>query len=172
MKNTKSYNSFSEALFGEEKPFPFYEKNYYAIRRRISDFMYSLKKVRQRIRNGGFPDEHWFEFRSHCASWAVPRLKMFNEKKCGYPHGLTEEEWTEILNKMIWSFEHIDDDIPIKYSDDYSVEFERTENEDGTVIVSTKNKTGSIDFSDIEKHNDKVQEGLDLFAKYYMNLWD
>jgi hypothetical protein len=29
-----------------------------------------------------------------------------------------------------------------------------------------------IDIAGLELHQKKIQEGIDLFAKYYMNLWD
>ena len=41
------------------------------------------------------------------AKYILPRLKKFKEVCCGYPCPLTEDEYEEILNKMIWSFDYI-----------------------------------------------------------------
>lgn len=41
------------------------------------------------------------------ARFILPRLKFFRKKTCSYPRGLTFEEWKDILNKMILSFELI-----------------------------------------------------------------
>jgi|APSaa5957512535_1039671.scaffolds.fasta_scaffold376884_1 hypothetical protein len=54
------------------------------------------------------------------------------------------ELWDQALAKMIWSFQQTieDDTAPLPSSADYDV------------------------------YNERLQEGLDLFAKYYRNLWD
>lgn len=33
--------------------------------------------------------------------WLVPRLKVFKERTTGYPGDVTEEEWDNILDKII-----------------------------------------------------------------------
>lgn len=70
-------------------------------------------------------------------------LKVFRKELVSYPSGLSSsEEWEEILDKMIYSFEYI-----IKKDDLYlSVKEERIEMK-------------------------KADEGLKLFAKYYQDLW-
>ena len=89
----------------------------------------------------------------------------------GYPGGLTNEEWHDILDKMIWSFENNDNQPRPIYSEDYDHRYEVTKLDGGTQYKSL-NETGTVDWSPVEKHNARVQEGLDLFAKYYLNLWD
>ena len=39
------------------------------------------------------------------ANIVLPMLKQFKEGNHGYPHGLTEKKWDNILDKMIYSFE-------------------------------------------------------------------
>jgi len=102
----------------------------------------------------------------------VPRLKLLKERNMGYPGGLTNEEWHDILDKMIWSFENHDNGPNPIYSEDYDHRYEVIELDNGNTQYRPLNKTGTIDWSPIEKHNEQVQEGLDLFAKYYLNLWD
>lgn len=68
----------------------------------------------------------------------VPMLKQLRDTNHGYPSHLTDEEWINIQNKMIDSFQMIIDN-------------------DGFCIY---------------KEPEKLQEGLDLFGKYFRNLWD
>lgn len=35
-----------------------------------------------------------------------------------------------------------------------------------------KNETGTVDWSPVEEHNKRIQDGLDLFAKHFRSLWD
>jgi len=102
----------------------------------------------------------------------VPRLKLLKKRNIGYPGGLTNEKWHDILDKMIWSFENNDAHIRPIYSEDYDHRYEAIKLDSGNTQYKPLNETGSIDWSPIEKHNERVQEGLDLFAKYYLNLWD
>jgi hypothetical protein len=102
----------------------------------------------------------------------VPRLKLLKERNMGYPGGLTNEEWHDILGKMIWSFENNDVHISPIYSEDYDHRYELIELDNGNTQYIPLNETGTVDWSPVEKHNARVQEGLDLFAKYYLNLCD
>lgn len=52
------------------------------------------------------------------------------------------DKWQEILDKMIWSF--------------------------GEIISDSFDKFDTIDFIEYDK---KLQEGLDLFGKYFRSLW-
>jgi len=101
-----------------------------------------------------------------------PMLKKFNEEKHGAPPvsdedvpegiGLRSTEaapvekwedddnffkrWDWVLGEMIWSFQQIHDDL---YDDSYNLNKEER-----------------------DQYYDRLQNGLNLFAKYYMNLWD
>lgn len=66
-----------------------------------------------------------------------PCLVKFKESNAGYPGSMTEQEWDEILDKMILSFKMILDE-----EDDWKMEI-----------------------------NETIQEGLDLFGKWYRSLW-
>ena len=88
------------------------------------------------------------------SEWIVPRLKLFKERKHSYPCNLTSEEWDVILDKIILAFELGGQD-PLDLYDD-------------------------IFWKDMNKYNKKVEEdyiakineGLDLFKEYYLDLWD
>ena len=76
------------------------------------------------------------------SSFIIPRLKYFANNLWGYPADLTEEEWDVILGKMILAFE-------------------------------THKATQETDCCLADENEAKiVKDGMDLFVKYYMNLWD
>jgi len=127
-------------------------------------------KICQRFQYG-FPLEQVWEFHCWHSEIVVPRLKLLKKIRSKHPTDLTNEEWGDILDKMIWSFENHDDVIEPTYSEDYDHRYEVASYEKFT-SYTTLNKTGTIDWSPVRKHETKVQEGLDLFAKYYLNLWD
>ena len=37
-------------------------------------------------------------------------LRTFKKRNCAYPMAMTEEEWDELLDEMIWAFEYVSDD--------------------------------------------------------------
>lgn len=160
-----------DSLFGDMEPLKWWEKIYYPLCRKWDSTKYFFQRVIQTVKYG-FPDEQVFDFFSWHSKIVLPRLKRFRKNLHGYPSGLTETEWGEILDKIIWSFEHCDDDIRPIYSDDFDHRFEVSESESGMRTYSPMNETGTVDWSPIHKHNEQVQEGLLLFAKYYRNLWD
>lgn len=93
-------------------------------------------------------------------------------------------QWNECMNKMIWSFEQI---LRDEYSDIYH------HGSSGDVIwtpsgtsynplTQQQEEVSEMTFSDPqgrywdrdghEIHGARIQEGLDLFGKYFQNLWD
>ena len=58
------------------------------------------------------------------------------------------------MDKMVWSFEQV-------------VNRERDE-----PFHSKNNGKRKFDIEGYKAYYEKVQEGLNLFGKYYMNLWD
>jgi hypothetical protein len=94
------------------------------------------------------------------------------------------ERWNEVLDKMIWSFEQILlDEYEEKYRHGRS-EFDwvRTDKEFPNPVTGKIEKTFQMvdknpkehwtDYEGMRKHEERIQEGLDLFGKYYRNLWD
>ena len=147
-----------------------YEKVYYRTLRAFEETRYFFRKLYQKVRYG-FPLYECWDFKSAHSSWALPRLKYFRANLSGHPSGLTLEEWEQILDKMVWSFEHHDDDIRPIYSDDYDHRYAMSKSDKFTTYRPL-NETGTVDWSPLEDHSKRVQEGLELFAKYYQNLWD
>lgn len=115
------------------------------------------------------PKETW-SLDVNLAKYIIPRLKKFKELNNGYP-GISEmdtpEKWDEALDKMIQAFEYVID------LDEYWLDDPRY---DYTDIMFGKNK----EFYEKIKENKitedirrlaAINEGLQLFAKYYMSLW-
>lgn len=163
----KIVNSLFEDLITDS---PWYITLYHRVRWKYRDIRYFCRKIIERIRYG-FPLEESWDFRSGCTKYVLPRLKHFRNNLNGYPCDLSMEEWELVLDKMIWSFEHMEDHISPIYSDDYDHRFSVEKTETGT-LYTPLNETGTIDYTPVEEHNKKIQEGLNLFAKYYQNLWD
>jgi hypothetical protein len=115
------------------------------------------------------PKETW-SLDVNLAKYIIPRLKKFKELNNGYP-GISEmdthEKWDEALDKMIQAFEYVID------LDEYWLDDPRY---DYTDIMFSDNKElyeGVIENKRTEdiRRLTAINEGLQLFAKYYMNLW-
>jgi hypothetical protein len=177
---------------------PWWELAYLKPKWMLSDFAYWCKKQYQRVRYG-FPLEESWDFKSHCAKWVLPRLKKLREDAMSYPSCLSNSDetslgqiyfsfykdlskcdsetqeygaikWNDILDKIIWSFEHLDDYIEPIYPEKY---------DHRQIVVEISEKVTSfkpaddrkIDWSPIETHQKRLQEGFELFGKYYGHLW-
>ena len=79
------------------------------------------------------------------------------------------EKWFEILAKMIFAFD--DKNEPDVSS--YKIGFELSSDKSGGFCsISVSNQEGYDQYyKDMEDWDKKKQEGLDLFAKHYNNLW-
>ena len=102
-----------------------------------------LKQLKER---GFSDDETWCLF-AVIAEFVLPRLKRLKEINAGYPGGLTEKKWQTILSKMIFAFEWA------------IVEAEMTED-----YMNLSEKERKANWK-------KYEEGMDLFAEYFMALW-
>jgi len=93
------------------------------------------------------------------------------------------KEWDEVLDKMIWSFEQIVIDThDKKYAhgepkykfkkSDYKFANPITNKLEDTFNIVNENEDYWYDDAGHLMHMNRIQEGLDLFAKYYRSLWD
>lgn len=94
-------------------------------------------------------------------------------------------KWEEILDKMIWSFQQIIDDSDIHGLYQHGQADYSWEETDETIINPLTNKQEKLiamidknpedhwfDMEGYELHQNRIQEGLELFGKYYQHLWD
>ena len=98
------------------------------------------------------PQDIW-DLDSCLAEIIVPALQRFRKETHSYPAEFADDnegfkKWEALLDKMIWSFEQA--------IDGYNQEIDKKR----------------FDMDAQKQYIKEVQEGIDLFAKYYMNLWD
>lgn len=113
--------------------------------------------------------EIW-NLKTHLASCIYDSLLQFkNLDRTSYPSDISPETWEEYLDKMLFSFKEIstnykndpleihlkDKNLSDTLTDDFSSDAERT-----------------LVMNDSKKYFDKIKEGLNLFSKYFNDLWD
>lgn len=85
------------------------------------------------------------------------------------------KRWDEILDKMIWSFEQL---LKDDYSEQYhhgEAKFEfviENEDDDYSVMKDLNPTEHWYDGNGHMLHEQRIQEGLDLFGRYFRSLWD
>lgn len=93
------------------------------------------------------------------------------------------KEWDNVLDKMIWAFEQIViNTVDKKYAhgkpnykfkkSDYKFLNPITNQVEDTFNIVNENEDYWFDHEGQQLHMNRIQEGLDLFAKYYRSLWD
>lgn len=95
------------------------------------------------------------------------------------------DSWNEVMDKMIWSFEQlaIEEDYSNKYHHGtIDIGWEKTAKQimnplTGKMeymyeMVDRNPNEHWYDHVGHQLHEERIQEGLDLFAKYFRNLWD
>lgn len=76
---------------------------------------FNIKKIKREVRffiqriNNGFDDSDLWDFDVTVAKFILPRLKRFKQKKDSRPSHLSINEWNNIIDCMILSFEKIVD---------------------------------------------------------------
>ena len=79
---------------------------------------------------------------------------------------LLHARWDWVLDEMIWSFEQHTKDWESEY---YSGDIDFTL-QDGEFVTGPKD-TFKVDRDGIQLHEERMANGLRLFAKYYRGLW-
>ena len=109
----------------------------------------------------------------------LPMLRQLKETKHGIPSefiigadgkeiGLdaAEAKWNAVLDEIIWAFSQLNNEDSEQqfYSGEY----------DTTKMIGEPGWQGThkIDMEGLKAHNKRLKEGLELFGKYYLNLWD
>lgn len=96
----------------------------------------------------------------------------------GYPGELTDEEWINILKKMSKSFRNADDD-KTEFHNPYEEEYLNTLDFDVETceLTCTADEELEKNYYDFEKQKEEfmrksLDEGMQLFNKYFYALWD
>ena len=133
----------------------------------------------------GFDDSETWNLDNTIANFVLPRLKRYKELNGGCPilEGFEEssdknddkmhEEWNKIIDRIIFSLERIskDDEFNwVKYPENYDHGWTSKDLENGSSQIIW-NDNRKPDYTDYEELQKQIQEGLDLFAKYFRGLW-
>lgn len=99
----------------------------------------------------GFSDRQIWSLDITVAKFVIPRLKRLKETSLGYPMPFNSMiGWHRAIDKMIWSFEHV--------LTDYGSAECHSSNRKLWNFIEAKNMK-------------KFDEGMNLFAKHYKDLW-
>ena len=144
---------------------------------RIKDWLRELKWKFQRFHRGYSDNDAW-----SIRDWfllIMPKvLDTMRANLHGSPYGITFEEWQNILERMSYCFKEAHEETcsqTNEYEDMFDIYFE--ENENGTYSSKVSNEEIYIKWAKrqeeiSEYQTKKLHEGLDLFKKYFWDLWD
>lgn len=103
------------------------------------------KRALKELKTKGFAYDETWGLDSVICQFILPRLICFRKVVGGYPGGMTIEQWEEILDKMVFSFE-------------WSLNCEEPKYE-------------KLTEKEQEENWKKYNEGMHLFAEYFRHLW-
>jgi hypothetical protein len=99
----------------------------------------------KQLKENGFSDSETWSLDSVICQFILPRLIRFKEVNNGFPIGLTEQEWNDILDKMIFSL-----DWSLNWEED---KYDALSKEEQAVMWK------------------RYDEGIALFSKHFRDLW-
>lgn len=139
-------------------------RSYYRIKRFFDELPLNIRTFIQRGRRGWGVSDVW-SFDYYLAKTISEGLKHLKKIHHGYPCELTEGQWIDILNEMIWTFEIAlkvsELEIVIPYDKESRQKLQKLEKEvNPSYRILTK------------KEELKYKKGFELFKKYFHNLWD
>ena len=83
------------------------------------------------------------------------------------------DQWNDVMDKMIWSFEQLDTDWESQFhSGVHDILWEKIPGTDLTEMKRGPNDTHKFDMKGYEAHLERMREGFRLFGEHYMDLWD
>lgn len=117
-----------------------------------------------------------------------PKMLLdFKNNLHGHPHGLTEEEWNNIIDRIIFCLNEYDEEkcsYKNKYKDTFPLEFDFKKSEEFPnfnelvePIMTDKEKENKElwlkEYTNIYNYRIKMlNEGLELFKNHFTSLWD
>jgi hypothetical protein len=141
---------------------------------RYQDLQYWFIKTYQKLRYGVSESECW-NLSTTITSFVLPRLKHFKKmQRYAYPPDITPEQWEEIIDELIWTFEFMDNEgevlnpFPDVWKNKEEELWEYCQREKTPEEKEAINKW----YAKQLELNERKRRGLELFAKYYDALWD
>jgi len=127
-----------------------------------------LKKFRETPKYG-FPG-FLLEYNSTEKEYATGQLAFDFYKESDVHGEFHHDEWMKIIDKMIWSFEEA---VHSTNGECYYDVIGQVDSEQNAHPLTLKWKVAPvINRYKMIEYYEKIQEGLDLFAKYFRELWD
>jgi len=165
MRTFKEILSDTEGHIGSlENHIRFIESQNQQLRQRLHlskrDNRNNRDKLRRQVEQAtthGFTDEQLWGFDYALAKVILSGLLRFREINTNsHPGGMTQEEWREILDKIIWSFNEKANDEP-NYPQD---------------VFKVLSKEETYDSDGVRQYYERIQDGFTLFGQWYQHLWD
>ena len=139
----------------------------------LRDKLFELKQKRQRYKRK-FADVDVWNINTWFLDIMPKMLMQLKDERYGYPYGMTDDEWERVLGRMIFCFTEANEDtcsMKNEYEDQLPGILKR---DDLTSVEDQETYNKWFDRAiEICEHRKKMQdEGLELFKKYFDNLWD
>lgn len=158
------------------------ELNFLAFGESKDKYIEKLAKYKRQRIERGFDDTELWGLDRTIAKYVLPRLIEFKKVTNGYPPNFDSfEEWIAVIDKMIYSFDHIvnqekyDDDLDKELGIDWIECFDKKKLPDGNYeLVHGENYNEELmnTYHRVkEEESINIQQGLELFGKYFLNLW-
>lgn len=143
------------------------------------------KKQIQKIQDNipVFPYRYRYDVFSALAVFILDGLKTHRKYNVNSyaPDFKNIEEWHKTIDKMIWSFDQIVNECPDdpetihfnkkwKEAEEKGIKLMKTNGDQ--VVFSEILDEGRPTKEEVLAYHARIQEGLDLFAKYFRDLWD
>lgn len=154
---------------------------------KLCQWIHSKKKRKVKVRIDKY--DTW-NMEETLAYIILPMLKQLKETKHGSPHVDDEDvpeelrstsappkeneydidanhhkRWDWVLDEMIWTFEEIAN------GEDHSMFYDHS-GVDSTKDIDTQIRQIKVDEEGLKAYYARIENGLRLFGKYYLNLWD
>lgn len=165
-------------------PFPPHRWYHSWLNRRGYYWLSELLTPKRKIKINTDKYDHWSAYQT-IALVAIPVIENLRKNIHGYPcdfcdpneygygDGTGTAGWDMVLQKIIWSLKQAAGDTDL---DEFWIQkpgdwvWTPTDNPELTQL--TFDPPGILNRPAHDAYNGRVQEGLDLFGKYFQNLWD
>lgn len=158
------------------------ELNFLAFGETDENYVKKVAKYKKQRIERGFDDTELWNLNTSIAKYVLPRLIEFKKMNNGYPANFDNfEDWIDVIDKMIYSFDHIvnqekyDKELEKELGIDWVGYFDEKKLPDGNYeLIHGENYNEELmnTYHKIKKEEDiRIQGGLELFGKYFLNLW-
>lgn len=130
-----------------------------------------LKQLRDTKHGAPYVDDE--DVPEHLRSTSAPELTD-DEKNTGSPDQNHFKRWDWVLDEMIFAFEKLSDENWESefYSGEVDWKFEKDDETGLSRMNYGPNHTFKVDREGMKKVQDRINNGLRLFGRYYQALWD